>query len=134
MICVLDACAMIALLKGEPGESVVWEHLNNPQNACHAHAINLCEVYYDVFRDAGEGTAQQAIQDLKKLGINERRDLDEAFWQEAGALKARHARVSLADCCAIALTRRVGGTLMTSDHREMERLRELGVCSILFIR
>jgi hypothetical protein len=41
MNCVLDACAMIALLRAEPGEDVVWAHLGDPNNLCFAHAVNL---------------------------------------------------------------------------------------------
>ena len=134
MINVLDACAMIALLRGEPGEDIVWAHLSDPAGTCYAHAINLCEVFYDFFRDADELTAKSAIEDLKALGVIERNDFDEGFWQEAGRLKAVHRKVSLADCCAMSLSLRVGGTLLTSDHKEFDPIVALGICSIAFIR
>ncbi len=41
MIYVLDACAMIALLLGEPGEDVVWAHLLEEDASCVAHSVNL---------------------------------------------------------------------------------------------
>ena len=47
MIYILDACAMIAFLRGEAGAEVVAEILRDPGDQCFAHAINLCEVYYD---------------------------------------------------------------------------------------
>lgn len=134
MIYVLDACAMIALLLREPGEEVVWVHLLEKDASCVAHSINLCEVFYDFYRDSGEAAASEAIEDLRWLGVVERNDLDEPFWREAGTLKGTHRRVSLADCCAIALTKRVGGTLLTSDHHELDPLAALGVCPITFIR
>jgi PIN domain nuclease of toxin-antitoxin system len=134
VIYVLDACAMIALLRRELGETVVWRHLNDPTATCYAHAINFCEVYYDFYRDAGEPEAQSAINDLKSLSVVERNDFDQAFWQEAGRLKAVHRKVSLADCCAITLTNRVGGTLLTSDHHELDAIATAGACSIAFIR
>jgi len=133
MICVFDACAMIALLRREPGEDMVWAYLSDPDNTCFAHAINLCEVYYDFHRDAGEAAAIGAIDDLKALGIIERNDLDEALWKDAGKLKAR-GKISLADCFSIALTNRIGGTLLTSDHHEMDPIAAAGICSITFIR
>src|SRR5712691_53499 len=104
MIYVLDACAMIALLRREPGEDIVWAYLADTTAACYAHAINLCEVFYDFYRDPDEATAKSAVEDLKALGIIERNDFDVAFWQEAGRLKAIHRKVSLADCCALSLT------------------------------
>jgi hypothetical protein len=77
---VLDACSMIALLRREPGEAVVWDCLSDPDATCYAHAINLCEGFYDFYRDGGETAAQDAVEDLKSLGVIERNDLDEAFW------------------------------------------------------
>jgi len=68
MTYVLDACAMIALLLGEPGEEVVWARLLEQDSACFAHSINLCEVFYDFHRDSGEAAATGAIEDLRSLG------------------------------------------------------------------
>jgi PIN domain nuclease of toxin-antitoxin system len=88
MIYVLDACAMIAYLRGESGADVVTNALLDTDSECLAHAINLCEVDYLFYRDGGEADANNAIEDLKSLGIIERNDLDEAFWKEVGKLKA----------------------------------------------
>lgn len=98
-----------------------------------AHAVNLCEVYYDFHRAAGESAADGAIADMRTLGLVERGDFDEAFWKEVGKLKAR-GKISLADCCAVALANRVGGTLLTSDHHELDAVAAGGVCGITFIR
>ncbi len=133
MIYVMDACAMLALLRKEPGEHVVANALADPNADCYAHAMNLCEVYYIFHRDSGEASAETAISDLKGLGIIEGNDLDSAFWKDVGKLKAQH-RASLADFCAITLTNRVGGTLLTSDHHELDVIAAAGVCPITFIR
>ncbi len=45
MTCVLDACAVIAFLRGEEGADAVTSLLLNED--CMAHAVNLCEIYYD---------------------------------------------------------------------------------------
>ena len=134
MIYVMDACAMIALLSGEAGADVVKNALLEAGSQCLAHSINLCEVYYVVWRKGGEVAAKDAVNDLKAAGVIERSDFDEAFWQEAGKMKAVQVRVSLADCCAIALTNRVGGTLLTSDHHELDSVAAAGLCNITFIR
>ena len=60
--------------------------------------------------------------------------MDIDFWQEAGELKAIHKRVSLADCCAITLAKRLDAELVTSDHHELDTLTDLGVCKITFFR
>ncbi len=74
MIYILDACAMIAFLRKELGSIVVEEILLDKNNKCFAHAINLCEVFYDFHRLSGEQAAEKAIGDLKAAGIIERND------------------------------------------------------------
>lgn len=134
MIYVLDACAMIAYLSGEPGAEVVENALLELGSECVAHSINLCEVYYVAWRKGGETAAADAVDALKAAGVVERSDIDETFWREAGKLKASQVKVSLADCCAIALTNRTGGTLLTSDHHELDAVAAAGLCNITFIR
>ncbi|MCA1631638.1 MAG: type II toxin-antitoxin system VapC family toxin [Acidobacteria bacterium] len=133
MIYVLDACAMIAFLKGEAGADVVEKALLDADSQCLAHAINLCEIYYDFHRAGGESAADDAIGDIRTLGLAERGDFDEPFWKEVGKLKAK-GKISLADCFAITLTNRVGGRLLTSDHHEMDSIAAAGICNITFIR
>ncbi len=137
MIYVLDACAMIAYLRSEAGADVVetalLEAMLDPTTECLAHSINLCEVYYDFYRAGGEPAATSALIDLQNVGVIERADFDQAFWQDAGRLKAK-GKVSLADCFAVPLTNRVGGTLLTSDHHELDAIAAASVCPITFIR
>ena len=134
MVYVLDACAMIAWLSNESGADVVDRAVRDINSQCLAHAINLCEVFYDAYRNAGEPQAQSVLSDLRAVQIIERNDFDNAFWREVGRLKGTYRKVSLADCCAIALTKRVGGSLLTSDHHEFAPLAALGICSLTFIR
>jgi len=116
----LDAFAMIAFLRGEPGADGVESLFLGTDKACIAHAINLCEVYYDFIRATDGATALAAIADLESSGLVVRQDMDPLFRQEAGRYKATLVRVSLADCFAIALTQRVKAELVTSDHHEFE--------------
>jgi PIN domain nuclease of toxin-antitoxin system len=133
LIFVLDACALIAFLRREPGADLVRDLLRDPNNACQVHAINLCEVYYDIVRVAGEATAQASLTDLNSVGLIVREDMDSHFWQAAGKLKAR-GRLSLADCFAVPLTNRVGGELVTSDHREFDPVAAGDICPVRFFR
>jgi predicted nucleic acid-binding protein len=133
VIYVLDASAAIAFLRGEPGADVVAAILVDQAHEVLIHALNLCEVYYDFYRANGENAANDAVRDLLTLGIRLRSDLSIEFWQAAGALKAG-GRISLADCFAVTLAQAVGGTVLTSDHREFEPLGARGTCAIDFIR
>ena len=96
--------------------------------------MDLCEVYYDFFRASNQDAAEEAISDLLGLGIDERIDMDANFWKDVGRIKAVHRRVSLADCCALALAHRVGARLLSADRHEFEPIRSAGICEINFIR
>ena len=83
MIYILDACAMIAFLRKELGSDVVEAILLDKNNECFAHAINLCEVFYDFHRLSGEQAAEKAIGDLKAAGIIERRRFRPKFLERS---------------------------------------------------
>lgn len=133
MIYVMDACAMIAFLRQEIGAEVVESVLIDEDNVCFAHAINLCEVFYDFHKSAGESAAEKAISDLKAIGVIERNDFETDFWKETGRMKSQN-KASLADCCAIVLANNLGGVVLTSDHHELDKIAEKGICRIEFIR
>lgn len=131
---VLDACALLAFLGNEPGADVVKSLLTDTSNVCMVHAINLCEVYYDLLRQNNVQFAQQAVATLVAVGVQVRNDMDEPIWQQAGNLKVNPGKISLADCFALALAIHSGATLVTSDHHEFDRIDALDICPILFIR
>lgn len=133
MIYVLDASAIIAWFRNEPGAGVVDNAVRDVNSQCLVHAINLCEVYYDAYRRSGEAHADSVVSDLAVVGVMERGDMDQTFWKEAGKLKAGGG-ISLPDCLGIALTNRVGGTFLTADHGELDKIAAAGICSITFIR
>jgi PIN domain nuclease of toxin-antitoxin system len=129
----LDACAMIAYLRGEVGGTVVDGFLKTPTDTCYAHAINLLEVYYDFIRKHNEPIARQALKDLAAAGVVTRRDMSQPFLHRVGQLKARGG-ISLADCFCIELAQTLSGQVVTSDHHEFDALVPLGIVPILFIR
>ena len=133
MSAVIDASALIAFLRDEPGAEAVENVLGLPQT-CYVHALNLCEVYYDFWRASNQNAAEVAITDLMGLGIEERADMDSQCWREVARLKAVHRKVSLADCCALALAKRLGANLVSADRLEFEPLLAAGICQIEFIR
>ena len=131
---IFDACALIALADDEEGADILETYLADEENECYVHALNFCEVYYHAHRRGTETEAKELIEEFLELGLIERNDLDKVFWQEVGNLKAIHKKVSLADCCSIALAKKLDATLVTSDHHELDILAEQGVCKIYFFR
>jgi hypothetical protein len=79
---------MIAYLRAEPGGEVVRQLLQHGANVCLAHAINRCEVYYDVIRVSNIPTANTVVKDLVSDGVIIHKDLGVKFWKQVGRLKA----------------------------------------------
>jgi predicted nucleic acid-binding protein len=129
----LDTGAIIAFLDDEPGAEVVEDVLTEPGSNCYAHIFNLAEVYYIYFRRGDTVMAEDAIQAVLDLGIIVRDDNDTAYWKEAATFKGKHA-IALPDAFCLALARRLGGTVVTTDHTEFDPLVPLGYGSFLFIR
>ena len=123
----------MAVLNNEPGADVVEKLLTPNGTIAYAHAVNICEVFYGVLRATDEVTAKRALADIALLGIQTRADMDDLFWQDIGRIKASH-RLSLADGFAVALARRVGCELITSDHHELDPIAQTGVCLVNFFR
>jgi uncharacterized protein with PIN domain len=130
---VFDACAVIALLEKEPGAEQVAALLQGEGHRCLLHSIQVCEVFYDRIRRGGNPNSDKLESVLTSAGFEirtETRDL----WPMAGRLKAGLRRVSLADCFAMALTLEVGGSLVSTDHHELDPVQAAGICPIHFVR
>jgi PIN domain nuclease of toxin-antitoxin system len=134
VIYVLDASALIALIKNEPGAGVVDAILGDDANTCWVHAVNLCEAYYDFVRASDVRRAEELVAGLMDTGIIVREDMDGSFWRKVGLHKALLKRISLADCFCIALADRLNAEIITADRHELEAVRDQGLCRITFIR
>ncbi|HEY3875814.1 MAG TPA: type II toxin-antitoxin system VapC family toxin [Candidatus Kapabacteria bacterium] len=129
-----DACALIAYVRNERGGTLVGDILLDPTAQFFIHAVNLCEVYYDFIRVAGEQHADRIVQDTLSYGIKVIEQMDADLWKKAGIYKATLKKLSLADCFALATAKRLNATLVTSDHKEFDKVAALDICKILFNR
>jgi uncharacterized protein with PIN domain len=127
---VLDACAIIAFLRDEPGSDVVRESLADESAAQFAHAVKMYEALYVLSRGGDEDRVRMALDGLIAQGLDVREDMDTTFWHEAGSYKARIRRVSLADCFAITGANRLDAEVLTSDHHEFDPIAAGGVCRV----
>ena len=131
MIYILDSSALIAFLWEESGADMVEAILLSPDNECSVHVLNLCEVYYDLLRRTSSSDAEKWLRKITNL-LTVVYDMD--FWREAGKYKAELRRISLADCFCMTLAVKSGGTVVTSDHHEFDKIKAEGIASVLFIR
>jgi predicted nucleic acid-binding protein len=118
----MDACALIAFLRDEPGAEAVTAVLKCAKQGkaeiC-MNSINLLEVYYDIYRNVGKTKADEELLMIKELPIVIQSELTDRVFNEAGRFKASY-RISLADSIALAETTVSGGELLTADHHEFD--------------
>jgi len=118
---VLDACALIALVKNEKGADVVadvYKSANAGSVQLYMNRINMLEVYYGFYRDKGY---EYALNIMKKVEASSVFivEFDRDVLLEAGRLKATY-KLSLADAIVLAQAILLRAALLTSDHHEFD--------------
>lgn len=110
MSCVLDAWALLAVLRAEPAGARVlaWTERRRPVVSW----INLGEVLYQEARRLGDETAARAIEGVRAAVVAELPD--EELVVAAASIKAAHS-ISYADCFAVATAERHELPLLTGD-------------------
>jgi predicted nucleic acid-binding protein len=131
--CCLDACAVIAYLRKEPGAEVLKEIIEQPETFLAMHICNLGEVYYDFFCEDGVEAAQTAWASTVALPLTLRRDVDDDFVRRVGVIKVSE-KTSFADAFALALSERLHIPLVTTDHHEFGSLEQKGHFRFLWLR
>jgi predicted nucleic acid-binding protein len=129
----LDACAVIAYLRKEPGAEVLAGLIEQPDAFLTMHVCNLGEVYYDFFRSDGKEAADTAWTKAIGLPLFLRHDTDDSFIQRVGVIKVEE-RVSFADAFALALAERCGIPLISTDHHEFDPIEQKGHFRFLWLR
>jgi predicted nucleic acid-binding protein len=129
----LDACAVIAYLRGESGAEILKTVIEQPHVFLAMHVCNLGEVYYDFLRADGLEAARTAWAFMLELPFALRRDADDAFIQRVGTIKVTE-RVSFTDGFAPALSERLQVLVMTTDHHEFDSVEQRGGFRFLWLR
>lgn len=141
---------MLALLNRELGGETVRDILENKNVTSYAHAVNLCEVFYDFGPQSLADNRERAELFLQRLfltGVTERQDMDAEFWRDIAFLIAERraqlprpekpnekSRLALGDAFGLALARRLDCEFVTADKTEIEPLQNAGLCRAHFIR
>ena len=121
---VLDACALLAMLRNETGADQVAAAINAANNGeaeIIMNKINLLEVYYDLYRSLGKEKAALILSEILKRPIDINAEITDEIFSEAGRLKASY-KISLADSIALAQAVILEGELLTADHHEFDPL------------
>lgn len=132
---VLDACALVALIKKEPGWEVVLNVLSKTitgNATVIMHALNLLEVYYGFYKERGKEYAEAKIAESSSF-FSTASGLTGAVFSESGRLKASYS-ISLADSVALAQASVIGGMLLTADHHEFDVIEKNEPIKFAWIR
>ena len=78
------------------------------------HVINLGEVFYIVFREAGETQAMNVYSKVRRYPVEFMANLSESFLLNAARLKGTYP-IAYADAFAVATAIEINGILVTGD-------------------
>ena len=123
---ILDACALIALLAGEPGaENVkkIFQDAIDGNITVKINQINLLEVYYKICNVYNQDKANRTIKKIKEFPIEIIVGLEEDVFNEAGRIKSKY-KIPLGDSIAVAECIIGKGILVTSDHNDLEKIEK----------
>lgn len=127
---VLDAFAVLALLKGEPAATEVLSLLDQGRLT----SMGLAEVVDHLVRVAGKDQ-DDVVLDLAELGLLDAVPVEAQDGVRAGLARAEHyhratCAVSLVDCVAAEVARRGSGRLATADPHLLDLCAATGVAVI----
>jgi predicted nucleic acid-binding protein len=137
MTYVLDACALLALLKRESGADVVdalFQKALTGEDVLFMSVVNLLEVFYGLIGDVGIERAQAMMAPLDDTPLTIIEAISPPVYQTAARLKGTYRRVSLADCVGLATAADFSATFVTSDHHEIKAIEQREALSILWFR
>lgn len=113
---VLDSFALIAFLRGEPGEekvAMLLERAGVRDEPLHMTEVNYAEVKYMILRKEGKDRWNEVARELPALPVDFH-PASRALADLAADFKARY-KLSLADAFAAALAKERKAELVTGD-------------------
>lgn len=133
---VLDACSLIAVLTMEKGADNIrnlFQKTVDNQASLTMNKFNFLEVYYKIYKIYGKASADNLVETMKQMPLIIKDTLTDEVFKEAGRIKVEY-KMSLADSIAIAETIINNGSLVTSDHHEMEPVEKKENINIIWFR
>lgn len=129
---ILDAFAVVALLKGEPAAEAVRGIIES--GGCALTTLGVAEIVDHLVRVVGV-TDEDAVLDVAQLDLDPPIGLDDVTATMAALLRARHYNrksraVSLADCIVAQVARSTNSAVATSDPHLLDLCEEEGIALI----
>ena len=119
---ILDACALIAVFKGEPGRSVIDDLITRAETgeiSLSVSIVNLIEMHYGNICEFGLDRALEILEIIKATQIEIIDVISDSIFHEASRLKSAYS-ISLADAIGLATAINLSGMFVTSDGELVE--------------
>ena len=133
---VLDACALIALLAGEPGAEKIRDIVQEAIDGIitlKMNQINLLEVYYCIINIYGQHEADKALEKIKEFPVEIIVGLADDVFKEAGRIKSKY-KIPLGDSIAVAESSTGEATLVTSDYKDFQKIETFEKINVSWFR
>jgi predicted nucleic acid-binding protein len=135
MTYLLDACALLAMINGEPGADIVMRLFNEAERGdctLSLSIVQLLEVYYDRIHVVGREAAKQRVEWIIAGPVSVIDSITVPVMYEAGRLKTSY-HCSLADAIGIATAIELSAQFVTSDHHDFEAVEKAEGLSVLWL-
>ncbi len=122
---VIDAGVLTLHFIGDPRVDEYFNAIDDERTSGYISGINLSEFYYKTCQKIGRQTADARYYQIRRTRLQIVHDDD--LTRDAGLEKCRQPlSLSLADCFALALTKREKALLLTTD-KELAKAGEIEV-------
>jgi len=129
---VLDACAVLALLKGEQGMEIVKNTIESNART-YLHSVTLLEIYYNIAKELGIGSADLFLGQMRQSPIDIINEITDNTIKSAGYYKSKY-KISLGDSFVLATAKEYNATILSSDHHEFDIIENSESINFLWIR
>ena len=115
---VLDACAILALLKKEQGADIVKNVIENNFETL-LHSVTFLEVYYNLAKELGVDSADLFFELILQTKIRIIYEITENTIKSAGYFKSKY-KISLGDSFVLATAKLCNAKIVSSDHHKFD--------------
>ena len=129
---VLDACAVLALIKKEQGADIVKKVVESDARI-FLHSVTFLEMYYNIIKELGIDNADLFFGYVTQTKIEIIYEITEKTIKNAGYYKAKY-KISLGDAFVLATAKEYDAKIISSDHHELDIIEKSENIIFLWIR
>ena len=126
----------MAIFKQENGSDKVKSIFNKVQTGqatVYMNIINLIEIYYLFYREVGKNSADLILKKIYTMPIQFIETIDDVLFSETSRIKATYA-IPLGDAIGLATAIKFGGSFVTGDHSDIEKIEKAEPVSVFWFR